>query len=198
MAPDDEPPSTLIPPPGEIPLPTQPGRRQKAVGVDGQLRYAPRPKKGKHGGDLGRPPKMTPALVKAICGAFQQGMSVPGACRLVAIAPSTHSEWMQAGERDESPECYRNYYTKVCQALAYGERDLVRKIKKHKNWQAQAFILMKRMPEEWGQTTVRVQGRGPGNERPLAQGPSAVTITISGGSAVPDEDAEGLGSDFPA
>lgn len=89
---------------------------------------------------------------------------------------------MQAGEAGD--ELHQDYYNQVNKALAESERALVAKVKKSDRWQAQAWILAKRFPDQWGANKLKIMAADGG--KPLQTGPAGVTIIIEGGHQDPD------------
>jgi len=94
-------------------------------------------------GDVGRNTKYTPDRVKRIVKAIADGNTHKVACALGGIHPDTFYTWIK-----EYPE----FSDTVKKAEAEAESFHVDRIKLHsfRNWQASAWMLERRNPEEWG------------------------------------------------
>lgn len=114
-------------------------RRRKRVAVTVTPRAAVRA--------LGRPTKLTPDVWEAICKGVEGGMSPSRSAILAGVSPKTLSDW-----RSENPE----FSDAIDQAKARGIQTRVSNIdgaitrEGTKDWRAQAWLLSKAAPEEFG------------------------------------------------
>ncbi len=139
---------------------------------------------------IGRPSKFTAKVKEAILEAVGKGVSLAFACEYAGINKRTLFLWLQRGlKADESGEDaeYYAFCTAVKRAKAYAVVEAVTYIRGHgEKWQADAWWLERRYPEEFGQNiAVRVQGgldalvmagQGDGEEKPAE---SAIDVTAT-------------------
>lgn len=99
-----------------------------------------------------RPSKISPQIKKKIGNSIKLGMPFKYAAEAAGISEPTFFRWMQAGEAAESG-IYREFreYIKKCQAEAVETHlKTITNVAKSGNWQASAWILERRHPEEFG------------------------------------------------
>lgn len=93
--------------------------------------------------NAGRNTKYEPDRVKRIVKAIADGNTHKVACAIGGIDPATFYRWM---------ETHSDFCETVKKAEAEAEAFHVDRIKLHsfRNWQASAWMLERRNPEEWG------------------------------------------------
>mgnify|MGYP006275736359 CR=1 FL=1 len=104
-------------------------------------------------GSVGRPTKRTPETVKKLCDAIRLGACYSDACGFAGISFDTFNEW-----RKDFPE----FLEAVKEAEGAGRVQLIAKIQKAANdgnWQAAAWMLERRDPQNYGRT-MRTQVTG--------------------------------------
>lgn len=104
-------------------------------------------------GSPGRPTKRTPETVKKLCDAIRLGASYGDACGYAGIDHDTFTRW-----RQDFPE----FAAEVKEAEGAGRVQLIAKIQKAANdgnWQAAAWMLERRDPQNYGRT-MRTQVTG--------------------------------------
>lgn len=104
-------------------------------------------------GSPGRPTKRTPETVKRLCDAIRLGASYADACGYAGVSFETFNEW-----RKDFPE----FSDAVKEAEGSGRVQLIAKIQKAANdgnWQAAAWMLERRDPQNYGRT-MRTQVTG--------------------------------------
>lgn len=97
--------------------------------------------------------KCTPERVNIFVEAFKQGMSITQACTLAGVDRQTYYNWTKRGEAGEEP--YSSFSTAIKGATAYLESSMLEIIHAHAvdKWQAAAWVLERRLPEEWSRTS---------------------------------------------
>lgn len=103
--------------------------------------------------NVGRPTKRTPETVKKLCDAIRLGASYADACGFAGVHFDTFNEW-----RKDFPE----FSDAVKEAEGAGRVQLIAKIQKAANdgnWQAAAWMLERRDPQNYGRT-MRTQVTG--------------------------------------
>lgn len=94
--------------------------------------------------NVGRPTKRTPETVKKLCDAIRLGASYGDACGYAGIDIATFGRW-----RDE----FADFAHEIKEAEASGRVQLIAKIQKAAtdgNWQAAAWMLERRDPQNYG------------------------------------------------
>lgn len=128
-------------------------------------------------GSPGRPTKRTPETVKKLCDAIRLGASYGDACGFAGISISIFNEW-----RREHPD----FRAEIESAEGAGRVQLIAKIQKAAtdgNWQAAAWMLERRDPENYGRTNRThlsvVRGREDAPDVEAMQAAAANGITAS-------------------
>lgn len=109
----------------------------------------------------GRPSKLTPQVHNRIIEAIKQGATYDLASKYGGIAYNTFNEWMKRGaQEDEGP--FRDFYDAV--KLAEGQAamhwlSLIQMAAHGGNWQAAAWKLERRYPNEYGRRLVQVDSK---------------------------------------
>jgi predicted transcriptional regulator len=101
----------------------------------------------------GRTPKLQdPGIRKALLNGIRLGMSYEKAAIFAGITYQTFKTWMDKGKVANKGQ-YREFYDELKKADAEGEAACIQKIQKAAQdgtWQAAAWILERRHPEDWG------------------------------------------------
>jgi len=101
---------------------------------------------------IGRPSKLTDILVKEICEYIATGNTFERACRLSNISESIFYDWKAKGEKEKQGK-YLDFLEAVKKA---GEEfkqtniDIIQQAAKDGTWQAAAWLLERKHPEEFG------------------------------------------------
>jgi len=101
---------------------------------------------------IGRPSKLTEELVKEICNYIEQGNTYDRACRLAGISDSIFYKWKARGEKEGEGV----YFHFLQATLKAGEKfkqtniDIIQQAAKDGTWQAAAWLLERKHPEEFG------------------------------------------------
>jgi hypothetical protein len=107
---------------------------------------------------MGRPTKLTPAVLTTLVFALSEGATIEHACDYAAIAPSTFYEWMKRGEGGD-PE-FLEFLETITRARGRGivtDLSTISKAVLAGDWKAAAWRLEHRYPAEYGK---KVQVRG--------------------------------------
>jgi hypothetical protein len=100
----------------------------------------------------GRPSKLTPALQAKLCDAIRSGNFLETAASFAGIDKSTLHRWLKRGDRERRGACH-DFAAAVDKAVADSQALAVARIAKAANdgnWQASAWLLERRFPENWG------------------------------------------------
>jgi Bacteriophage Sf6, terminase small subunit-like len=117
----------------------------------------------------GRATLLNPQLQRKICGLMAQGHTVSAACGAVGIGERTFYEW-----REKHP----HFSQATSRAIGQSKIALVDKVRQSDDWRAQAFLLERRWPTEFGKTEARVvqPGNAPAMDAAVNYGSTAVTL----------------------
>lgn len=96
--------------------------------------------------------KLTPELQKEIGNNIKLGMPLKFAAEAAGISEKTFYIWMEKGENEEKGKFHDFFiYCNNCKSTAVKlHLTLITKAAKDGNWQASAWILERRHPEEFG------------------------------------------------
>jgi Helix-turn-helix domain of resolvase len=94
----------------------------------------------------GRKSKLTPALRKRICTLLAQGHTIKTVCEAVGIAERTYFDWC---------EKHPHFSQATTCAIGKSKIALVAKLRLSDDWRAQAFLLERRFPSEYGRCAER-------------------------------------------
>lgn len=100
----------------------------------------------------GRPSKLTPETQKRILEALSVGTTYALACQYAGITYATFRRWMVQGEQAKSGK-FRDFYDAVKEAEGRAVVGWLAKIERaanEGNWQAAAWKLERRYPEDFG------------------------------------------------
>jgi len=128
---------------------------------------------------IGRPTKCTPKAIARIVRMLTLGGTINSACRAGGIDPVTYYSWLKRGEEGEEP--FVNFLNAVKEAQAVAEEKALRVISEAQleTWQAAAWLLERRYPEDWArrqrmdigtseaqpmEVVVRIGGKSSGEE----------------------------------
>jgi transposase-like protein len=95
----------------------------------------------------GRATLLKVALTKRICGLLAQGHTVSAVCGAVGISESSFYQW----KRENS-----QFSEATTRAIGQSKIALSDKLRQADDWRAQAFLLERRWPTEFGKTAARV------------------------------------------
>jgi transposase-like protein len=110
---------------------------------------------------VGRPTKLTEALVRDIAEAVAEGMTYTLAAQLHGVTRKTLYNWLKAGEDadGESPEA--EFLHALKKAEAEGARVQLRRVRGGEmNWQSGAWLLERRFRDDYGAPKVKHEHSG--------------------------------------
>ena len=105
---------------------------------------------------MARKTKLTPELQSQICAYISSGSSNEDTCKLAGIGETTFYDWI--GRFPEFSEAIKR-------ASVQFRRTHLLKIAADDAWQASAWILERRFPDEYGRRPVEVTGKDGGTAR---------------------------------
>jgi len=119
----------------------------------------------------GRATLLNALLQRKICGLLAQGHTVSAVCGAVGIGERTFYEW-----REKHP----HFSQAVTRAIGQSKIALVDKVRQSDDWRAQAFLLERRWPTEFGKTEARIvqPGTAPAIDAAVNYGSTARTLRI--------------------
>ena len=94
----------------------------------------------------GRPTRLDSELTRKICGLLEQGHTVSAVCGAVAISERSFYDWHQK---------YPQFSQAATRAIGQSKIALVDKVRQSDDWRAQAFLLERRWPTEFGKCETR-------------------------------------------
>lgn len=117
----------------------------------------------------GRKSLLNAQLQRKICGLLVQGHTVSAMCGAVGIGERTFYEW-----REKHP----HFSQATSRAIGQSKIALVDKVRQSGDWRAQAFLLERRWPTEFGKTEARAvqSGTAPVCDNAVNYGSAAVTL----------------------
>jgi hypothetical protein len=136
----------------------------------------------------GRRTLLKPKLQKQICKLLAQGHTIATVCEAVGIAERTYYDWR---------EKHLHFSQAATCAIGQSKVFLVEKLRRADDWRAQAFLLERRWPNEFGRTVERTLPKEPESE---AQGPSIeFSVLLRDGTRIPTtfQEAQKVFADFP-
>jgi len=106
-----------------------------------------------------------PELVKLLEETIFEGSTQKLACERAGIHPATLCAWMQEGAAAKEGTAAREFYERIKKAKVEAIHRNVILIQKHaqKTWQAAAWLLERRCPEDWA-LKQRIEHSGPEGE----------------------------------
>ncbi len=119
----------------------------------------------------GRKTLLNAKLQRKICGLLAQGHTASAVCGAVEIGERTFYEW-----REKHP----HFSQAVTRAIGQSKIALVDKVRESDDWRAQAFLLERRWPTEFGKTELRVvqPSTAPMTKEAANYGATAATLRI--------------------
>jgi hypothetical protein len=102
---------------------------------------------------VGQPPKINDELIEKICECLSLGMTITDSCATVGICNDTYYVWKGLGLKTPD-SIHGKFLSKIKEALANGQKELVKKIKQDDSWQSAAWILERRYTKTWGRKDV--------------------------------------------
>lgn len=103
---------------------------------------------------IGRKTKLTEKMIEEIAKHIELGMINKDVAQLVGISETTFYNWMNEGENSKDDNnIFRKFYLKVKEAEAKAiKRNLaiIQRAANEGNWQAAAWFLERKRPEDWG------------------------------------------------
>lgn len=108
---------------------------------------------------VGRPTKLTKQVIKDVCCCISDGLKYEDACLVAGISVSSFCEWRVKGEK-QPDTIYGELLDSVKKAQAKRKQRLLKKIEAagDEQWQANAWILERGHPDEFGKTKVEHEG----------------------------------------
>lgn len=95
----------------------------------------------------GRPTRLDSELTRKICALLAQGHTVSAVCGAVGIGERTFYEWLQR---------HPHFSQAATRAIGQSKIALLDKLRLSDDWRAQAFLLERRWPSEFGKVEARV------------------------------------------
>lgn len=114
---------------------------------------------------MARPTKLTPELIKQLCQVLELGTTYQCACDYVGISFESFNQWRKKGEKAQSG-LFLEFLESVKKAEAKCAVASLAKIQKaatEGSWQASAWLLERRYPNEYGRQ--RIDIGNPPNEQ---------------------------------
>lgn len=135
-------------------------RKRPAVPMATRAGGIPKTAGGKGRAPPGRPQKLTPAVQRLICDTVRKGNYLETAAAFAGVAKSTLHDWLKRGANQKRGK-FREFSDAVREALAEADVLDVEKIHASRSWQAAAWKLERRHPEQFGRRSA-VEVSGPG------------------------------------
>jgi transposase-like protein len=117
----------------------------------------------------GRKSLLNAQLQRKICGLLARGHTVSAVCGAVGIGERTFYDW-----REKHP----HFSQATLRAIGQSKIALVDKVRQSDDWRAQAFLLERRWPTEFGKTEARIiqPSTAPALDAAANYGSTAVTL----------------------
>lgn len=140
----------------------------------------------------GRPSLLTPERQETICATLRVFGTVAMACKRAGIDDSTYYKWMEKGRVGEPG--YVEFFNAVEKAKADGQTLALAEIVKagKKQWQANAWLLERTMPQDFGRKDRLDLGNADGKPLEIA------VTTVSMNDLVNDDEGRALLSSLAA
>lgn len=102
-------------------------------------------------GKAGRKGKLTSELQAEICQLIEKGNYISTACQACGIGSTAYYRWLEQGKKDEEG-IYKGFLeaVNVAEAKAVTANVKVIKTASETSWQAAAWLLERKNPEDWG------------------------------------------------
>lgn len=95
----------------------------------------------------GRPTLLTRALQKQLCDLLAGGIPLGTSCEACGIAPRTARDWLHRGATEKG---FSAFAAAISRARARGRVFLVKRITAAGDWRADAWLLARLAPDEFG------------------------------------------------
>lgn len=116
---------------------------------------------------MGRPTRLTPALIRKVCQYLDTGCYVETAVQLAGISKKLFYEWMKLSHKPDSNPIFKDFRDAIDKAIAAAEQKDIATIDRASgnSWQAAAWKLERRLPRKWGYMR-RAETEGDDTDRP--------------------------------
>lgn len=104
---------------------------------------------------VGQPSKLTEEIKEKLFGSIKMGLSYKDAAILAGISERTFHNWKRRGEEATSGQ-YFQFVQELKKAEVIGKATLLGEIRSDPSWQAKAWILERRHPDEFGRQRIEV------------------------------------------
>lgn len=109
----------------------------------------------------GRPSKLElcPELAKFLTDSIAAGASIEAAVTAAGISRTAFLRWVNEGEKPTAPKHYRDFHASIKRARRDCLLSAVQTIKQaaQRQWQAQAWLLERGDPHNWGPPALQLQ-----------------------------------------
>lgn len=101
---------------------------------------------------MARPTILDERLIAEFCAYLRSGASISTACSMSGIGRETYHGWVRNAKRGRGTKLQRRLVREADGALAEADRmaEAMLMVAGKKNWQALAWRLERRLPQEWG------------------------------------------------
>ena len=100
---------------------------------------------------MGRPIECTEAITDEICRWLAQGCSIKATCKIVGIHQDTFFAWRTRGEAGEEP--FASFSERITREVGTGLASRLSKVIHAGDWRADAWMLERMHPDEFGKRT---------------------------------------------
>lgn len=103
----------------------------------------------------GRPSLFTEKRAKLVIEAVRRGQTYKLAAAYAGISYSTLNRWRSIGSDDDAPTKYRKFWKQLEQASGEAALRMIEciEIAAQTDWKAATWVLSRRHPDQWGQST---------------------------------------------
>lgn len=99
----------------------------------------------------GRPTECDEAITNEICGWLAKGCSIRATCKIVGLSLQSWTDWKRRGETGEEP--FARFLERTTRAIGEGLAGRVSNIAGAGDWRADAWMLERMHPDEFGKRT---------------------------------------------
>lgn len=138
----------------------------------------------------GRTPKLTTAVIASMETFIEQGLTWKDAALLSGTTDNTVHKWRQRGNEDIEAGKENTRYAQFVQRLALAEARLMQKaslavvVASKDSWQAAAWLLQRRRPEEYGQKVKSEVTGEDGGPIPVQAVPVTVNLNVKSSETI--------------
>jgi len=100
---------------------------------------------------MGRPIECTEAITDEICRWLAQGCSIKATCKIVGIPQETFFAWRKRGEAGDEP--FASFSERITREVGAGLSARLSKVIHAGDWRADAWMLERMHPDEFGKRT---------------------------------------------